>query len=606
MLRLIPILLVLASWGLVSAQSPPDLRLPHVRGDGSDQKQQAAPITDPIASYQNRREAALAAFQAGYKAATVEHKRPRAIRLILIALRRDPKLAPALFDMAVLCSEEDRWQDAISFLRETQNQAATDARISPLVSAELERIETIARLESTPEGKKRRRFDLELWPALRKDKDPFAALAIVRQLPKIDSTRWEGPALAAILHANIGEFPESATELEAAARLADRARATQLRSAAEVARKESIYLDEVRNADSLWEKRQFDQAAPLYAKAWEQSAGHWNAALDAVTGYLLADQAGPAVDLLSQMKDSAPPALRAKAMAMLKELGAISEVARNAAGQPALSAPSPPADPAARIRALVGPITTAQMELTVRPGPDLLDDKTIITPVPDDEISSGSSDLMLMSSDSIFALYQRNLAAAPGSPGPAPAQAPPEVPPAPAAETPAAPPAPVPNLPSSQPRYSPPPAASASASPPVALSRGAGQPVTIRSDPPGATVVGDDGLNCVAPCQPLMSPGRHTLLATKAGYRDARKIFTVEKSSVTPVEVVLEAKRGWLNVESEIPGAPVFLDGHKTDKLTPARFILAEGSYEVGVEIDSRRSVKKVQITDESLVGVKF
>jgi hypothetical protein len=130
--------------------------------------------------------------------------------------------------------------------------------------------------------------------------------------------------------------------------------------------------------------------------------------------------------------------------------------------------------------------------------------------------------------------------------------------------------------------------------------------VTIRSIPSGATLLLDDTLNCVAPCQPALTPGRHTLLATLAGYRDARRIFYVEKDKGAPVDVTLDAKSGWLNVESEIPGAPVFLDGVKTDKRTPARFTLSEGTHEVAVEVDARRSVKTVTITDNGLARLKF
>lgn len=601
MLRPIAISMFMASLGTLCAQAPSELRLPRVGGDRFDSKREAAAVADPIASYQNRREAALAAFQEGYKAAVVQHNRPRAIRLLLVALRRDPEFAPALFDLAVLCSQENRWRDAIAFLQEAQKQATADSSIRPLVEAELNRVEAIESMESTPAGKKQREFDIEFVAAMNKSKDPIA----LNQALRIDGTRWEAPALAGILYADLGGvsgFSASAAELEKAIPLADKARADRLKSAAKVARDESVYLKDKSAADGHSGKQEHAQAAQLYAQAWGESRQHWDTALDAVTEYLLVDDTAAAVPLLSDMRDSAPPALRAKALAMLKELGAISLGARRAAERaPAPETPQPK-EPAVRIREFVGKLTNTQMDLAVKREPDLLNDKTPVTFVPDDEIGGGNSDLMVQSTQSVFALYQRNLTAVAPPSGAAPEQARPDMPAAPPKDTqPAAVPAP-----RASDRLGPSPLGPAPTAAAGSTSRGAEQPVTIRSIPSGATLLLDDTLNCVAPCQPALTPGRHTLLATLAGYRDARRIFYVEKDKGAPVDVTLDAKSGWLNVESEIPGAPVFLDGVKTDKRTPARFTLSEGTHEVAVEVDARRSVKTVTITDNGLARLKF
>jgi tetratricopeptide (TPR) repeat protein len=594
--------MAIASLGRICAQEPPPLVMPHVGGDRFGAKQEAALVKDPVVNYANRREAALAAFQAGYKAAAVEHKPERAMRLLLIALRRDSQFPPALFDMAVLCSQVTRWHDAILFLREAQKQAGADSEIAKLAAAELERLETIERLESTPDGRKRRQFDIEFVPASRKDKNSFTALSILKQATRIDPTRWEAPALAGVIHAGIGEFSESAAELEKAARLAEKSRAAQFKSAAEIARKESAFLDEVGNADRLSEKQLHDQAAQLYAKAWEESPGHWDAAREAVTEYLLADQTAPAVPLLSLMRDSAPPLFRAKALAMLKELGAISADARRAAERAPSAEQPQPKDPAARIRELVGQLTNPQMEMAARPGAPLVDDKTLITPVDDSEIGSGSSDLMVLSTESVFALYQRDLAPAAPPTGAAPEPVHSETPPEPA--RPEKPPEPA------QAVFTAPaaPASSAGSRPrPLAERAAAEQPVAIRSNPPGATVLLDETVNCVAPCQPPLAAGRHTLLATLAGYRNLYKIFIVEKGKASPpIDLALDPKRGLLKVETEIPGAPVFLDGKETGKRTPASLSLNEGTYEVGVEIDAVQRAEKVEITDNCIKRLKL
>jgi tetratricopeptide (TPR) repeat protein len=580
MLRLSRILIAIGSpvvvWAQAPAsippsnQSPAELSLPKVKNQGFDPKTVANNVVN---MYRNPHEAALAAFQA----ATQEKKATRAMYLMILALRRETGVAPALFGMGILCAQGGRWRDAVDFLREARKQAAGNADLADTAAVEADRLEIVERLESTPQGRKRREFDKALLPASKSGKDAFAALRAAEQLSKIDGTRWEAPALAGMSHADLQQFADSLAELEKAARLADRSHAAQLKSAVEIARKEATYKQAVITADGLSEKHQYEQAGQLYDKAWQESPGHWDTATDAATSYLMADQVDSAVTVLSAMRESAPPALGAKALALLKQLGAVSLDARRAAELGPAAESAQPASPAARIRQFVGSLTTAEMEVSVRPEPALLTDKTYITPMPDPEINSGSSDLMLLSTQSVFAFYQSGLPPAqpaPDAAAPAPPQSPPPAPPAP----------------------------SAALHPP-----GAGQPVEIRTTPPGAAVLVDESEPCVSPCATNLSAGRHTLFVTLAGYRERRKIFDVERSKLPPpVELTLEAKHGSLTVSSDVPGAPIFLNGEKTGKITPASFPLNEGSYEVAVEIAAKRSVKRVHIMDDSFAQVRF
>jgi tetratricopeptide (TPR) repeat protein len=603
MLRPIPILMAvvmaMVSLGRICAQQdPPPLVMPHVGGDRFETNRETAVVKDQTINYANRHEAVLAAFQAGYKASVVEHKDERAMRLLLLALRRDPQFAPALFDLAVVCARATRWHDAILFLGEAQKQAAPDSEIAKVSAAELKRIEAIERLESTPEGRKRRQFDIEFVKALQKEKDPFVALGLLKQVSKIDVARWEAPALAGVIHAELGQFSESEADLEAAAAHADKVRAAQLKKAAAVAHRESEFKKDKDKADGLSEK-QHDEAAVGYAKAWVESPAHWDIALEAVTEYLLDDQIDPAVPLLSKMRDSAPPELRVKALAMLNALGAISADAKTAAERAASAdEPQPAETAAASIRKLVGQLTNPGMDLVTKPEPLLIEDKTAIMQVPDDDIAGGKSDLALLSTDSVFALYQKNLAAEAVPSGAVPEQTHPETPAGPAS---AAPPDAGSLRPLSPAERAATPAASVGAS-----SKGAAQPVAIRSTPPGATVLLDETEKCVTPCEPPLAPGRHTLLAKLAGYRDFFQILNVEKGKASAFDLALDPKRGSVKVVTEIPGAPIFLDGKETGKRTPAVLPLNEGTYEVGVEVDGVRRVKKVEITDYYLGVLTF
>jgi tetratricopeptide (TPR) repeat protein len=584
------------------AQEPPELRFPRTGGGESPRVVNVA--NDPISSYSNRREAALAALQAGYRAATAERNRGRAIRFLLVSLHRDPFVAKALYDMGVLCAQEERWRDALDFYR-TALKANPDPVLAQLSTAEIERVQAIERMESTPEGRKRRAFDSLLLQVVKKNDNPFSALTDLRDLVARDNSRWETQAFAGVMHAKTGDFPAVVKDLEEAARLAPPTRRPSLQSAAEVARREANFKEQVNSADGLWEKRQYDSAAKMYAKAWEDSPGHLDIEMEAATGFLLADQVPLAVDALVQLHNSRSDELSAKAAAMLKELGSISEVAQGeAARERTVPAGEQSGEAADRIARLVGQVTTPQMELAAKPNPSLIPDNTFILPVPDEDLTAGHNDSSLLSTQSVFALYQRDLPAV---------TAPPPVA-APAADAPPASPgaaAPVDRV--AFPHTLPPPGPLSVPSPAEAraaesgTSAAEGRLVAVNSDPAGATVVFDKSpsLSCTTPCRLPLAPGRHTLLATLAGYRDALRIPTVDKNAA-PVEVTLEAKRGSLTVVSQIPGAAVFLNGKMTDKQTPASFTLGEGDYEVGVQVDGEMVVKKVSIKDSALVRVPF
>ena len=401
----------LASIGIATAQEPPSLKLPPVHST-AERPAPAEAAIDPVSLYRSRSEAAAAAFQAGYRAATIERNRWRAIRLFLVALRRDPRNAAALFDVAVLCAQEDRWTDALSFLGEARKLAPASSELARAVAEETARAEAIEQLQRTPEGRRRRQFDAALMTALPRSKDPIAGLAAAAQLVKVDQTRWEAPALAGMLRTQTGQFTQSVRDLEEAARLAGSARAPRLKSAAEIASREAGYLEQARAADPLWEARQWEQAAKAYEKAWEGSPRHSETAMLAVPGSLMIDQIDSAVRLLARLRDAAPT-IGAKATAMLRELTAVSEEARKEAARSAPASATAEPEPLALIHELVGPLTDTDMELAAKPAPSLVADKTPVIPLPDKDLDAGDSSMTLLSTESVYQLFLKGLAPPP-------------------------------------------------------------------------------------------------------------------------------------------------------------------------------------------------
>jgi tetratricopeptide (TPR) repeat protein len=569
------------------AQELPELKLP--RTSSGDSTRIANVAKDPVSSYSSRHEAALAALQAGIKAATVERNRARAMRFLLVSLRRDPYVAKTLYDMGVLCAQDERWQDALSFYRAAQ-QTNPEPHLAQLSAADIERVQAVEHLESTPEGKKRREFDITFLAIIKMASDPLAALIRARDLANKDKTRWEPHVFVGLMHAKTGAFLESVKDLEEAARLAPPIQRQKLQTATDVARREANFAEQRKSADELWGNRQYNLAAKLYAKAFEDSPGHLDVAMEAATGYLLDDQVPQAILLLAQLRDTRSDDLSAKAVAMLRELGSISEDAQKEAAKvpkPPL-AREQPEDAAERIASLVGQLTSPQMELTAKPNPILIPDNTPIIPVPDEELTAGHNDAGLLTTESVFALYQRDLPAGEAPPPveskPAPnAEAAPAPSPRAAAtpDRPTLPGAPAPAGPLGDPSR---------VEPRVEKAEGHvvdKRPVLISSIPPGATLMVNEettSLRCTAPCPMLLPLGRHTLRATLPKYREAQKIFNVEEKNA-PVEVTLEEKRGTLLVKSQTPGADVLLNGKKTGKQTPAVIGLPEGDYDVDIEV---------------------
>ena len=229
---------------------PQELAIPSVRGKQSTDDTKAA-NDSYLLNYggsKGRHEAAVAAFQVAYEAAAAQ-RRDRAMRLFLVSLRREAT-AKALYNLGILCAHDERWEDALNFQREAQQQTA-DAEVAKLAALEIERLRAVMDLESTPAGQQQRAFDIQFLQVLNKAKAPFGALSDLKDIAKHYNTRWEVHALEGILYADpeVHNFPESLKAFEAAVALAPPDRRQHLRDAAELARGEATFAIERISAD---------------------------------------------------------------------------------------------------------------------------------------------------------------------------------------------------------------------------------------------------------------------------------------------------------------------------------------------------------------------
>jgi tetratricopeptide (TPR) repeat protein len=388
------------------AQSPQFVP-PSLKGDRSlaVPNSTAAP-DDPASLYLDHHQAALAALKEANKIAALARSGDRAINLLLLSSKRDPSFSKPIYNLGVLCARAERLEEAISFYREAA-RVDPSPEMAKLTTDELERVQMLFSLGSTPNGRKRLQFDRAFMNALQNSKDTVIALDTLTKLIKSDPDRWEAPALAAVLQAQLGHYADSAKELESASHLAPESRRRQLLSAAGIANDEGKFEELVQDGDAKWEKQQYAPAAKSYSDAWDIIPGRIAIGMQSATGYLMADQIQAAVQILGRVKEIGPSEYSLKATKMLVELSGISEQAKEAASSDhssgaaiAVSAVS------VQIRDFVGDPSSSEMKLVVKTPPKLLEDDTSFIAIPDADLTRPET--TYLSSESIFERYSNN------------------------------------------------------------------------------------------------------------------------------------------------------------------------------------------------------
>ncbi|HEY1204820.1 MAG: serine/threonine-protein kinase [Bryobacteraceae bacterium] len=126
--------------------------------------------------------------------------------------------------------------------------------------------------------------------------------------------------------------------------------------------------------------------------------------------------------------------------------------------------------------------------------------------------------------------------------------------------------------------------------------------VQIVTNPPGAQAMLDNepSRTCTSPCSLEMPFGRHTLYLSRTGYRQELRLLDV--SGPRELFVNLTQPSGTVRVESEPPGADIFIDNQPRSEKTPATFVLPVGSYTLAVVKDGRRTEQRLQVRDGALV----
>ena len=101
--------------------------------------------------------------------------------------------------------------------------------------------------------------------------------------------------------------------------------------------------------------------------------------------------------------------------------------------------------------------------------------------------------------------------------------------------------------------------------------------------PSGADAVfdGNGELRCTTPCTLNLPMGRHTLVLTSKGFREAQRVFNLP--SEPGLIVNLDPTMGTLSLVTKPAGLTVVIDGQEQARKTPADFSLSVGDHHVQV-----------------------
>lgn len=122
--------------------------------------------------------------------------------------------------------------------------------------------------------------------------------------------------------------------------------------------------------------------------------------------------------------------------------------------------------------------------------------------------------------------------------------------------------------------------------------------ISVSTVPPDATAMLDNRPDsaCTTPCALDAAPGSHIVSLSRAGYQTENRHVTVTDSAVELPPVALRVPAGVLMLASVPEGARIYVNGNRSDQITPAKLELPPGRYNIALEKDGRRASKEVEI----------
>ena len=125
-------------------------------------------------------------------------------------------------------------------------------------------------------------------------------------------------------------------------------------------------------------------------------------------------------------------------------------------------------------------------------------------------------------------------------------------------------------------------------------------PVSLKSQPDGATAVLENGRGCRTPCEIQVPAGRHTATFTAEGFTAITQRFEVPKQD--SVMARLDANTGTVYLDSTPSGAAIRVDGKDVSVKTPTTLTLPAGRHKLEFSKDGYASQQhEVDVSDGAI-----
>jgi hypothetical protein len=145
--------------------------------------------------------------------------------------------------------------------------------------------------------------------------------------------------------------------------------------------------------------------------------------------------------------------------------------------------------------------------------------------------------------------------------------------------------------------------------------------LAIASDPEGAAIVLDGkDIGKTTPTQLTVEQGQHTIALRKEGYRELATSVTLRPGELFNFSPTLKTidqdtlatrfrgifgggtgDRIMMHVRTNPKGAVLLINGHAAPKTTPLRVALAAGKYEIELQLDGYRKVRRTITLDRGV-----
>jgi serine/threonine protein kinase len=250
-----------------------------------------------------------------------DRDRPELERQLLKALSLNPSYAQPRFDLGILAEGDEDWQAAYEWFRQYR-RLEPNSKMSVLAQIELDRIPAIEKLDSTPEGKKTRRYD----DAVARSKMLFnsgllkESVAAASGAVKIDNSRWEAYAIIGAALARENRFDLAGHFLAEAADRAPADKKPIFQKATDKCAKEKQAQDLALAGSKALSDRNYSLAASNFDKAWDLDPTNNEYGLGAAVALVKLHKNSAASDDLNRLLTSRDPKVVSRAKLLLAKL----------------------------------------------------------------------------------------------------------------------------------------------------------------------------------------------------------------------------------------------------------------------------------------------